>query len=281
LPLVLVVVALQVATQLLVNTLWFLIAHKINIPISFLQMLYVNCQGSIIDAITPGVKFGGEVTRGVQISRVANCTGEVSATLIALQKLFSLSAMLFVMLFAVGYYFTGPTRLLVVGMLLLLLSVFCGVLVAPGRVEEYFRTKNASRFLWIRKARGFLISLMGQVAIIRENIKGSVFLFVLALLIWLLYPMKLYLLAMHIMPDVSVIQMIAVAFVPYLVAMIPILPGGVGGFEGAMSGLMIASGFIVSEAVAVTIVFRFITFWFVMLMGLGFISLYRTKVKSL
>jgi len=278
---VLVVVALQVATQLLVNTLWFLIAHKINIPISFLQMLYVNCQGSIIDAITPGVKFGGEVTRGVQISRVANCTGEVSATLIALQKLFSLSAMLFVMLFAVGYYFTGPTRLLVVGMLLLLLSVFCGVLVAPGRVEEYFRTKNASRFLWIRKARGFLISLMGQVAIIRENIKGSVFLFVLALLIWLLYPMKLYLLAMHIMPDVSVIQMIAVAFVPYLVAMIPILPGGVGGFEGAMSGLMIASGFIVSEAVAVTIVFRFITFWFVMLMGLGFISLYRTKVKSL
>lgn len=280
-PLVLVVVALQVATQLLVNTLWFLIAHKINIPISFLQMLYVNCQGSIIDAITPGVKFGGEVTRGVQISRVANCTGEVSATLIALQKLFSLSAMLFVMLFAVGYYFTGPTRLLVVGMLLLLLSVFCGVLVAPGRVEEYFRTKNASRFLWIRKARGFLISLMGQVAIIRENIKGSVFLFVLALLIWLLYPMKLYLLAMHIMPDVSVIQMIAVAFVPYLVAMIPILPGGVGGFEGAMSGLMIASGFIVSEAVAVTIVFRFITFWFVMLMGLGFISLYRTKVKSL
>ncbi|MGI6549403.1 MAG: lysylphosphatidylglycerol synthase domain-containing protein [Syntrophomonadales bacterium] len=46
-------------------------------------------------------------------------------------------------------------------------------------------------------------------------------------------------------------------------AMLPIFPGGLGGFEGTMSTLLLIMGLSLSEAAMVAVVFRFITFWFV------------------
>jgi uncharacterized membrane protein YbhN (UPF0104 family) len=45
--------------------------------------------------------------------------------------------------------------------------------------------------------------------------------------------------------------------------MLPIFPGGLGGFEGTMSTLLLIMGLSLSEAAMVAVVFRFITFWFV------------------
>ena len=98
----LLLVGLQFATQLLVNLQWHKMAKFANIPVTFGEMFYINCQGAVIDSITPGVKFGGEVTRAAQISRMAKCSGEQAASLVAAQKLFSLSAFFLINLFAAG-----------------------------------------------------------------------------------------------------------------------------------------------------------------------------------
>ena len=121
--------------------------------------------------------------------------------------------------------------------------------------------------------RNFLLALLNQAGGIQKNAKAM--LFFLSIFIWLLYPAKMYILAVQITPDVNAVYIGAVAFVSYMVAMLPIFPGGLGGFEGTMSGLLAAMGFIISDAAVITILFRFITFWFVMLVSLAYIAFYK------
>ena len=89
----------------------------------------------------------------------------------------------------------------------------------------------------------------------------------------MIYPIKVILLATQFFPDINVVYLGAVTFMAYMIAMIPIFPGGLGGFEGAMISLIAALGGMASDALVVTILFRFVTFWFVFLFSLAFIGI--------
>ena len=99
----------------------------------------------------------------------------------------------------------------------------------------------------------------------------------LSFFIWLLYPAKLYLLTIQFAPDVPVVHICATGFLAYMVAMLPIFPGGLGGFEGTMSGLLVALSFTISDAAVVTVLFRFITFWLVLLLSLVYVALHKAR----
>ena len=47
-----------------------------------------------------------------------------------------------------------------------------------------------------------------------------------------------------------------------------------------MSGILTAYGLLLNQAVAVTIIFRFITFWFVLLLSLMIIGIYKVFLYS-
>jgi len=250
---VLLLLALQIVSQLLINLQWHCIAKFAAVKVSFWEMLYINCQGAVMDAITPGVKIGGEVTRAVQISRIGNCPGEQAAAVVALQKLFSLSAFFLLALFALGW---------LAGSVLILPAVAALVLGLLSRVQ---------------RARRFLQTFKEQARHIWKDKMACALLFLLSLLIWLLYPVKLYLLAAQFSPDANILSLVGPAFAAYLVAMIPIFPGGLGGFEGTMTALLFAVGFLLTDAAVITVLFRFVTFWFVLLLSLVVIAVYRKR----
>jgi len=284
--LVMLLAGLQMISQLMVNTLWCQITKLTHTPISFDRMLYINCQGAIIDSITPGVKFGGEITRAVQISRMANCSGKQAAVIVTLQKLFSLSSFFFILLFAAGFLIgkvpllqVRSLQFLLYGILLFLLLLFVCILLNPHDMLKYLQTRKSPRFTCICKARDFLLTLLDQAATIRKDTKKLAVLLLLSFLIWLMYPVKLYLLAVQFAPDTSIVYIGAASFMAYMVAMLPIFPGGLGGFEGTMSGLLISLGFLISDAAVITVLFRFITFWLVMLASLIFIT-FGKKIKT-
>lgn len=273
-------------TQLLVNLQWYKIAKLAGAPFSFGSMLYVNCQGSVIDSITPGVKFGGEVTRAVQISRIGHCSGEQAAAIVALQKLFSLSAMFLLLLFAVGYlvddvpWLSRHTQFIIYGVLLIFLLLFFTVFFAPHRIEKHIQAKGNPRYSWMRKVRGFFLALLNQIKIVRGNKSAWAMLSFLSLLIWLLYPVKMYILAVQFYPGANIAHVTAITFAAYMVALLPIFPGGLGGFEGTMTGLFVAMGIVISDAAVMTVFFRFATFWLVMLVSLVYIAFYKARVKT-
>jgi len=262
--LIVLMLGMQIASQLLVNLQWYKIAQLADISISFGDILYVNCQGAVMDSITPGVKIGGEVTRAIQISRVAKYPGEQSAAVVAVQKIFSISALFLILLFVVNRFLALP--------FLLILS--CAFFM-PNRISRYLQVKKDPCFAWMRKVKGFLCAILDQMCSIRKNLGSLITLSLLSLLIWLLYPVKMHILAIQFFPDVHIMHIASVTFAAYMVAMLPIFPGGLGGFEGTMAGLLVAMGAAINDAAIITIFFRFATFWFVMLISLAYIALYK------
>jgi uncharacterized protein (TIRG00374 family) len=275
---VLLMFALQISTQLLINFQWYRISKIVGVKISYGEMFYANCSGYVIDSITPGVKFGGEATRAVQIKRVGNCTGEEAAGIVAVQKLFSMSALSVILIFSVGHIIAEspwPYFLLILG-----LMFFAVIFFMPDKIRKYVQERKEPRFSWMRKIRGFLIATLTQVESVRKNKKTLVSLALLSLFIWILYPAKMYILALQFASEVGFIQVASITFAAYLVAMIPIFPGGLGGFEGTMSGLLAAMGFALADAAVITISFRFVTFWFPMLLGAAYIAVYKKVLPT-
>ena len=79
----------------------------------------------------------------------------------------------------------------------------------------------------------------------------------------------------------DVLFLAEITFISYMVAMIPLLPGGLGSFEATMSGLLLAMQLPLGVAAAITILFRFVTFWFVIIISLIFIGIWKLRVKNL
>jgi len=276
---------LQIITQLLLNLQWYCISRLAKSSLTFWEMLYISSQGAVVDGITPGVKFGGEVTRAVQISRIGKLPGEQSAAIVAMQKLFSLSALFIILMFVVGYLVgqvtflqTGYIQFIIYGVLSLFLVAFIGIFILPDLVSKFFQ-KRTSRRLWVRKMHCFMLALLQQIKSIRKNKLALVSLLLLSFFIWLLYPVKMYILATHFYPVTHAVYIGAITFAAYMVAMLPIFPGGLGGFEGTMLGLLVSVGFLVSDAATMTLVHRFITFWFVVLLSITFIAFYKAGSK--
>ena len=80
------------------------------------------------------------------------------------------------------------------------------------------------------------------------------------------------------MPEINVIYITAATFLAYTVSMLPIFPGGLGGFEGTMAGSLLLIGFTQNDALVVTILFRFATFWFVVLAALVYMAVYKAAI---
>ena len=279
---------LQIVSQLLVNFQWYKIAKFCGAPLSFRIMFYINCQGAVMDSITPGVKIGGEITRSVQISRIAACSGEQAAAVTAMQKVFSMSAFFLINVFAAGYIIgkapfpeTRHLQFFMYGIAVLFLLLLLCLFFMPRRMKTYLQIKAEPRSLWLLRLRGFSLVLLDQIISIRKNTKTCAALFLLSNLIWLLYPVKLYLLAVQFFPEVNIVLAGVVTFVSYMVAMLPVFPGGLGGFEGTMTGLLLAMGFLRSDALVITVIFRFATFWFVLLVSLVFSASYKIITRLL
>lgn len=280
--LIAILLGLQIITQLLLNVQWGRIAHLANTPLSFRKMLYINSQGSVIESITPGAKIGGEVTRAILISRMSGCSGEEAASVVALQKLFSLSAFFLINMFAVGYLIgqvpllnTAYIQFSIYGILSAFLVLFAAIFIAPHQISNYLMQKKASRFTCILKLHHFMLTLLAQVQLIRNKRGEWVLQFLLSVLIWVLFPIKMFLLTLPFFPEAHFIYISAITFLSYMVAMLPIFPGGLGGFEGTMSGLLLIMGMSLSDAAVIAVIFRFVTFWFVILISLAFVGIYK------
>ena len=298
----LLLIVMQVGTQLIINLSWYKIAHIVRAPITYWDMLYVNCQGAIMDAITPGVKFGGEATRAVQLKKIfernaeqlsdnVQCSGyEDAASIIAMHKFFSLSILSVMVLVAVGGIagyvpWPGHVQWLIYAGVCVYLVVFVIIFVIPHKVRALFLhaddSGTNSRLLYVQN---FVCKLLAHVSQLHKNKKTTAGLFSLSIFTWIFYPFKMYILVLQFYPDVSFAHIMGIAFAAYIVGMLPIFPGGLGGFEPTMVALLLAStGMEVTDAVAVTIIFRFVTFWFVMLFGMVYVAVYKgcSKVKML
>lgn len=267
---------IQVISQLLVNYQWCRIGKIMGGEYNFFRMLYVNARGMIIEAITPGVKVGGEVTRALLLKNELKYTAQEAATLVTIQKMVSSSSFFLINLFAFTHlsreikYFQGS---LVQAIVYFFLIVLFGFLLAMFTLTSLLEDKIKNivpKHRWTVIIQTFILTLLFNIRLLK-NVKGEVFKqFLLSLSIWVLFPVKMIMLVHLFTANYDWVLLAEITFISYMVGMIPLLPGGVGSFEATMTSLLIILNINSNDALVITLLFRFITFWFVILISILF-----------
>lgn len=279
-----VLIGLQLVTQFTLNYQWYRLCKVLGLRANFFRLLAINAFGMVADAITPGEKVGGEVARVVQLNRMLGFDTKQSTSLVTIQKSLSLTALIIlniVALFTLSNHFEFlkplPTRIVLYTVLGLLAIFFLYLLFFTSRMNTWVqkRKPNGKIMTWIKS---WMNSFATDTKQISKNPREWVFQLFLSFGIWVLFPMKLLILVSQF-GKVGILILFAATFVSYFAAMIPLLPGGLGTFEATMSGILIVYGLTLQESVAISLVFRFITFWFVVLFSLVVIAIWKVHVK--
>ncbi|MGI6577375.1 MAG: lysylphosphatidylglycerol synthase transmembrane domain-containing protein [Eubacteriales bacterium] len=277
---------LQVISQLLVNAQWCRIGKIMGGEHSFAKMLYVNARGMIVECVTPGVKVGGEVTRAVLLKSELNYSAHQAATLVTIQKMVSFFSFFIINLFAFAHvssrieFFQDIIVKVIVYFFLIALTV---VLVAIFAFTSFLENKLriiTPRHKFTGILHRFFITLLSNIKVLK-SIKGEMHKqFLLSFAIWALFPLKMILLVSLFTTSYDWVLLTGVTFISYMVGMIPLLPGGVGSFEATMTSLLIAMHITHGQALAITLLFRFITFWFVILISLLYAGVWKVRLRK-
>lgn len=276
----LVLCFLQLLTIYLLIYQWLLLGKPIFPQLTIRTMLSIHMAGTFFESITPAAKTGGETVKAILLKRQFQSTYGNAAALIALQKIFSLGAFLPVSLFSILYLlFNYPTipggTLLTVFTILFIIIVL--LLTVSWKVWSS-DWKNTGKWLWGNK-------LLAQMGSFRDSLKqcekGSwAPQFVLAGVIWLLFPLKGMLIANAIQLDVNFLAISAITFAAYMVAMLPVTPGGIGTFEGTVVLLFGGLGIAMTEGLAFAFLLRILTYWFPFILSFFYCSWMGIRRKS-
>lgn len=279
---IILLIALQVLTQLLLGLQWHKITKNVLGHSKFHKIFYILSTGSVIEAITPGAKIGGEVTRLYYLKKELNADTEQSTSIILIQKSISMSVLFTICLISFLYL----CRAISVNLSLLvqvLINIVCLILIIL-LIYFLFFSKNLSNILsksnnkLITKINKYVTSYSNSTLLISK--KEWIIQFSISILVWVLFPLKMAILAYSLGINVSFFITIAITMSSYMIGMLPLTPGGIGTFEGTMISLFSLISINTAVSSTITIVFRIITFWFVMLLSTVFVTIYKGRCKN-
>ncbi len=104
--------------------------------------------------------------------------------------------------------------------------------------------------------------------------------FLISFAVWVLFPIKMYILVRSFDIRLNFELTTATTMTSYMMGMLPITPGGLGTFEGTMLALLAVFSVKKNSSVAVTVIFRFITFWFVIIGSFVFTTIFELIRKG-
>ncbi len=280
---------LQGTTILLIVLQWWLIARKLHLPLTPGQAFHVNMAGAFVESITPAVKLGGEASKILILRTYADFDTARGAALVSVQKVFSLLPFIALTLFSLlGFPLVAPFSHSIISWLLpgfviilVLTSILAWLVFFPGSLRtvsnclpffpgKRFRKKVDSGLYLLQEALSPGVRDKGFLC-------GQGF---LSLVIWLLFPVKAFYLAHSLGLSVGFFHLALATYLAYTAGMIPLLPGGLGTFEGTMLLMLIPAGVPLHQALVFALVFRFITFWLVFLLSACYMGVYMLVMKK-
>ncbi len=269
----------QLITQTLLAYKWRLLIKRAGYRIAFLRVFAIDLAGALVENITPAARLGNEPAKVYLLCKEGASLKDVLA-IAALNKY--LGTLPFITLAFLSYLyialrFTLPlslaittlavlfilTALLVLGIILYKRdNVLVKVLYKGTRLIQRFKSiKEADIVSMVDNFKISVRGIMHHKAILIQSL-------LISIIIWLLYPLKIYFIFYAMGSDVTFGLVACVTFMAYLTGMIPALPGGVGIFEGSAILLYGIMGIPLPEATVAVFVGRAFTFGLVSLMGM-------------
>ncbi len=269
---------LQSITILLITGQWYYISQKVKTNVGFLQVLDVNMKGYIVESVTPAMKAGGELSKVFFMRSKWNISFSDAAAIVWVQKIISMLpfmamcmiAFMWILIYGQAHNMSiilSPMVLLFAGMLFSLILL----LVAPDKLSTVVM-KIPYRAVGKEKLVSGLDKFRCSVNTVELDKEQLFAMLSLSLVIWLLFGIKAYLLALSMDMGMMFSQVFTIAFISYMVAMVPVSPGGLGTFEGSIVILLSSMGIPVSTGLTFALVLRFTTYWFVFIVSIMYVG---------
>ncbi|ASJ15926.1 hypothetical protein A3L04_01965 [Thermococcus chitonophagus] len=277
---------------------WRIFLNGVGVKASFVRILEGVFVGIFLNNLTPGARTGGEAIKALYIAKSSNGTyPRVFATVMADRILDVVPVIIFMTIafvYAVGHGITILIWVLALSTILLVLVVLLTLLFSirekyalglvmrlfglfkrlfPGRLSKYEGKIEGK----LRGALGEFKSTLVLIAKRKRDVMVSMF---WSFVLWMADVVRMYFVFLSLGKKVSVIQVLLVKMASMAVAMVSVIPGGVGISETVQSALFLAVGVEKALAVSATVLDRLISFWAPTLIG-GILVLKRRDVLRL
>ena len=292
-----VLLGLQLATLMASAWIWYALLNR-EASISYGSVFLINQAGGLVESLTPSVKFGGEAAKVFLFRQQTRQNYQDLAGILLLHKFLTLApfTLLSILLFIPALiYFDLPPA---VPVSLFLMAGACVVLFRvcysadperrdpdhPHSNDDHEATEingpgyNAnhargqfSRFMdpvrdWTARSLAFLHQARLSAARLLPPGR-SIKILVVSFSIWAFYPVKVYLACHFLGMEVPLLIIAMATLFAYVISMIPLLPGGLGTYEGTMALFFTIGGLSPAEGLAVSLLSRLVTFWFPLLLS--------------
>ena len=265
---------LQLTTLLAGAWIWHFLLNRGG-RISFAQVFLINQAAGVIESLTPSVKFGGEAAKIYLFRQRTAQSYQSLAGILIMQKFLTLIPFVFfcVLLFLPALHFFELALSLKVSLVLLLIFSAALGWLCYGKDRKSFSSSHAqadgrfesgiqNRLLrFISRTRNFLdqarISARGLL-----SVRHTMGILLVSFLVWVFYPVKVYLACHFLGMDVNPLIIGLATLFAYMIAMVPLMPGGLGTYEGTMALFLTLGGLDPAEGLAVSLLSRLTTFWF-------------------
>lgn len=279
------VASLQLVTIALLIWQWKKVVETVGVYPTWRDLLEVNMRGIFFDTVTPGAKMGGEVARVYTLKKRLDMSLGDGFLVVGVQKTLSLVSFLILSTLSLMWFYLN-TRVQILYMvifgiglifLLGLLVLFISFIIFQNKIQKRISSLPIGKKIK-EKIISFFSSYSSSFASLKDNKKNFIGQIALSALIWLIFALKMYILAYSLGIKIGWLTLSAITYLTYMVGMLPMLPGGIGSFEGSMIGLLLLKGIDINTGITLTVLFRFITFWFPFLLSLIYIGI--SEIRS-
>lgn len=269
---------LQLGTLVASAWIWhFLLSRHSRITLG--RVFLINQAASLLESLTPSVKFGSEAAKVYLFRQQTGQTYQDLTGTLMVQKFITLApfVLLCLLVFIPAlHFFDLPLSFHVSLMALSILAAALGWLcyAGPSQVSsssppeapkpqrsrliivplEKMQTGIQKTIDFLQQARCFASALLSPRQ--TSGLLGVSF------LVWFFYPVKVYLVCLFLGLDVHPLIIALATLFAYMISMVPLLPGGLGTYEGGMAAFFTLGGLSPSEGLAIALVSRLTTFWF-------------------
>lgn len=277
----LILLALQGLSFFLLLAQWIRISNLLGRKVRAREMIAVNMRGIFYETITPGLKVGGELARGMTLINKLGFSSAQASALIVIQKTISILALVVLsilsfILISIRIDLGRSLQVLIIISMFLILFFLFLLLFIPERLYLYLIRLDSEKGILVG-ARGFLEKYLQSFNKVKKDKMEILLQFFLSIFIWGLFPFKLYYITRAMGLNISFLNAFAATIISYIAGMVPLLPGGLGSFEGTMVGLFLIWGLRKEEGLVIATLFRFTTFWLLFFISTLYLSIGKIR----
>ncbi len=269
-------VLLQIFTLGLTAYQLSFLLQKLGNRLPFLRVFEIHLAGGFVESVTPSVKLGGEAAKVYLLRQTTRLPHSKLAGVLLAHKYISLLPFVALCAVLIAIAMLRQEGLGPVYLTFLFLAIFFGLIAwllrrgLKGQITA--KTYDAENPLRSNRIVAYAVN---KVHYLLTYINDAIYharsliataersrLIPISLLVWGLYPVKVYLVASMLGYEVNLFYIALATYTAYLVSMLPLLPGGIGTFEGTMVLVLSLGGLSPAEGLAVALMSRAVTFWF-------------------